>query len=152
MKTIEFVPLLLTEATDIFTIRSIGHKDTEFRKFLILFKESKDPFLKEDMDRILTAIEKISQNGALENYFRIEGKITDRVCAIPLLVKPRDKSKHGTLRLYCIRISDTLLIIGGGAAGLMAAYGAAILNYTRMFHCYNRSIGSCHSWRKKEKS
>ena len=114
MKRVEFVPLVLTETSDIFTIRIEGEKDTEFRKFFILFKDSEDPYLKEDFDRILLAIEKISQNGALESYFRVEGKMNDRVCAIPLLIRPRNHSLHGTLRLYCIRVSDDLLIVGGG--------------------------------------
>ena len=41
---------------------------------------------------------------------------------MPLLIKPRDKSKHGTLRLYCIRISDRLLIVGGGGLKVTDTY------------------------------
>ena len=114
MRKVEFVPLLLTDVTDIYTIRVGEEIDTEFKKFLVLFKDTEDPFLKDDLDRILIAIDKISQNGALESFFRPEGKMRDRVCAIPLLIQPRDKSKHGTLRLYCIRVCERLLIIGGG--------------------------------------
>lgn len=114
MRRVEFVPLLLTDRTDIFTIRIDGAEKSEFQKFLIMFKDNGDPYLRNDMDRILAAIEKISQNGALESYFRNEGKMSDRVGAIPLLIQSRNKALHGTLRLYCIRISDTLLIIGGG--------------------------------------
>lgn len=114
MERVEFVPLVLTDISDIYTIKVDDNKDTEFQKFLIMFKDSEDAYIKEDFDRILAAIIKISENGALESYFRIEGKVKDRICAIPLLISSRDKTKHGTLRLYCIRISDTLLIIGGG--------------------------------------
>lgn len=122
MKRVEFVPLVLTDVSDVFTIRIEGEKDTEFRKFFILFKDSADPYLKEDFDRILIAIEKISQSGALESYFRLEGKMNDRVCAIPLLIRPRNYSRHGTLRLYCIRVSNDLLIIGGGGLKRTSAY------------------------------
>lgn len=119
---VEFVPLLLTEKTDIYTIRLNEDKNTEFNKFLIMFKDTKDEYLKGDLDRILTAIEKISENGALESYFRNEGLFKDRVCAIPLLIEPRDKTKHGTLRLYCIRVSDNLLIVGGGGLKVTDSY------------------------------
>ena len=119
MSKVEFEPLILTDTTDIFTIRIDDEKDTEYRKFFVMFKDTEDSFLKEDLERILVAIEKIAVNGALESFFRVEGKMNDRICAIPLLVKPRDKSKHGTLRLYCIRVSNNLLIIGGG--GLKAS-------------------------------
>ena len=119
---VEFVPLLLTDKTDIYTIRLDEEKDTEFHKFLIMFKDTEDAYLKDDLDRILIAIEKISKNGALESFFRYEGKYADRVCAVPLLITPRDKQKHGTLRLYCIRVSDNLLIVGGGGLKTTDSY------------------------------
>lgn len=122
MSKVDFIPLLLTDESDIYTIRIDDSQETEFQKFFILFKDSEDESVKEDLDRILTAIEKVAENGALESYFRYEGKVVDRVCAIPLLVKARDKSKHGTLRLYCIRVSDTLLIIGGGGLKVTDSY------------------------------
>ena len=121
MRKVEFEPLFLTETTDIFTIRVDGGV-SEFEKFLLLFKDTDDPLLKDDLEKILVAIGNISQYGALESYFRIEGKMNDRICAMPLLIKPRDKSKHGTLRLYCIRISDRLLIVGGGGLKVTDTY------------------------------
>lgn len=48
----------------------------------------------------------MAKNGAWERYFRPEGKMNDRVCAIPV--------DSGKLRLYCLRISDQILIIGNG--------------------------------------
>ena len=44
--------------------------------------------------------------GALERFFRPEGKYSDRVCALPVL-----RSK---LRLYCVRLSDKILVLGNG--------------------------------------
>ena len=122
MRKVEFVPLVLTEKSDVYSIRIDEEKNTEFQKFVVLFKDSEDAYLKDDFGRILAAIEKIAQNGALESYFRFEGGIKDRVCAIPLLIKPRNKNRHGTLRLYCIRISETLLIVGGGGLKVTDKY------------------------------
>ena len=45
-------------------------------------------------------------NGALERYFRREGKMSDSVVALPVL-----KSR---LRLYCLRLSDHILVVGNG--------------------------------------
>lgn len=45
-------------------------------------------------------------NGALERYFRREGKLTDSVVALPVL-----KSRF---RLYCLRLSDNILVVGNG--------------------------------------
>ena len=67
------------------------------------------------MNSILTAINGIGKEGVLESFFRPEGKFSDRVCAIPLLTYPRKPSDNcGSLRLYCIRMTDSLLILGGG--------------------------------------
>lgn len=121
MRKVEFEPLFLTEAADVFAVR-IDDDYPEFKKFFVLFKDTKDPFLKDDLDRIRYAIEQITKTGALESYFRYEGKMSDRVFAVPLLITPRDKSKHGTLRLYCIRVSDSLLILGGGGLKVTETY------------------------------
>lgn len=48
--------------------------------------------------------------------------MNDRVCAIPVLTAYRDKKKHGTLRIYCIRISDKLLVAGGGGVKSTQTY------------------------------
>lgn len=121
MRKIEFVPVILTEVTDIFTIRIDNDTLTEFHKFLIMFKDTTNPYLKDDLYRIESAIKQISLNGALESLFRPEGKMSDRVCAMPLLIKSRSKD-IGTLRLYCIRISDKLLILGGGGLKTTDSY------------------------------
>ena len=121
MRKIEFVPVILTDVTDIFTIRIDNDTLTEFHKFLIMFKDTQNPYLKDDLFRIESAIKQIAQNGALESLFRPEGKMSDRVCAMPLLIKSRSKN-IGTLRLYCIRISDKLLILGGGGLKTTDSY------------------------------
>lgn len=45
-------------------------------------------------------------SGFLERYFRPEGKYKDGVCALPI--------DSGKLRLYCLRINDSILIAGNG--------------------------------------
>lgn len=121
MRQVEFIPLILTDVTDIFTIRFNGEVLTEFHKFLVMFKDTPDPYLADDLARINKAIELVANNGALESLFRPEGAYEDRLCAIPLLIQSRDKNV-GTLRLYCIRVSDQLLIIGGGGLKTTASY------------------------------
>lgn len=114
MKNVQFVPFLLTEVTDIFSIKIDGDRISEVDKFFVMFKDTEDPFLKDDFIRIVNGLSEIASNGALERFFRNEGKMRDRVVAVPLYIIPRNHSEHGTLRLYCIRVSDKLLIVGGG--------------------------------------
>ena len=49
----------------------------------------------------------IRENGALERYFRPEGRYGDGVGVVPIDVGNK-------LRLYCLRISDKILIFGNG--------------------------------------
>ena len=61
-------------------------------------------------DEIVTIIawlDKIGENGALERYFRPEGKYGDGVGVIPIDIGNK-------LRLYCLRVSDKILIFGNG--------------------------------------
>ena len=44
--------------------------------------------------------------GFLDRYFRPEGKMRDRVAALPI--------QSSKLRLYCLRLSDSVLIVGNG--------------------------------------
>ena len=70
MRKVEFEPLFLTETADIFSIRVDGGV-SEFEKFLLLFKDTVDPLLKDDLEKILLSIGNVRQYGALESYFRI---------------------------------------------------------------------------------
>lgn len=49
---------------------------------------------------------RIARTGALERYFRNEGKMSDSVVAIPVT--------SSKLRLYCLRLSDKILVLGNG--------------------------------------
>lgn len=79
-------------------------EETEFRDFLNRFKDSST--LNKDYQAIIRAIDKIIANGALERYFRTEGKMNDNLAALAI-------DSHQP-RLYCLRISDQILIMGNG--------------------------------------
>jgi hypothetical protein len=113
MRKVEFEPYLFSESVEIYAIKIKGDLCSEYRKFFIKYKDSEDKILRSDLAEIVKSIEKMTQEGVLEAYFRNEGKMNDRVCAIPVDIAWRNKKK-GSLRVYCIRVSDRLLILGGG--------------------------------------
>ncbi len=86
-----------------YTIR-FEEESSEFDKFLDKFPP--DGEYDDDVNIIITWLEKIGMRGALERYFRPEGKIKDDVCAIPI--------ETNRLRLYVIRITDEIVILGNG--------------------------------------
>ena len=69
-----------------------------------------------DYQRILYALSIILDKGALERYFRPEGRISDDLCALPI--------ESGRIRLFCLRISDEILILGNGDVKSTATYEA----------------------------
>lgn len=89
---------------NLYTIRLKDEKLTEFEKFLDKFPTGSE--YDEDIDIIISWLEKIEQKGALERYFRPEHKYGDNIGAIPI--------EYGRVRLYCLRISDKILIVGNG--------------------------------------
>ena len=91
-------------AASLYTIVFNNDDLSEFAKYIVKFKDNAR--LKRDYQIILLALDKIMKEGALERYFRPEGKINDSVCALPI--------DSGKLRLYCLRISEKILIIGNG--------------------------------------
>ena len=79
-------------------------RTTEFERFMLKFESESS--LNRDFLRIIYALQKIMEEGALERFFRPEGSMKDSVCALPI--------ESGKLRLYCLRLSDQILIIGNG--------------------------------------
>ena len=114
MRQVEFVPFWLTDEVEVFTIRIDGKANTEINEFILMFRNSNISRQSEDFARIFQTLKNITEKGAKENFFRPEGSINDRVCALPLITAQRSTKANGTLRLYCIRVSDRLLILGGG--------------------------------------
>ena len=107
MPTMKKATLKTIEQNDNVSLYSIcfdSNNESEFENFLLKFRDNAK--LNSDFRIILFALEKIIDKGALERFFRPEGKMSDRVSALSI-----DSRK---LRLYCLRISDQILIIGNG--------------------------------------
>lgn len=104
MNEVELVLLNEGAVCTIYSIRFSNEDDSEYEKFYNKFIEN--AHLNIDLLSIVRLIDKIADNGALERYFRPEGKMQDSVVALPTL-----KSK---LRLYCLRLSEGILIVGNG--------------------------------------
>ena len=93
-----------TKHCTLYTIQFLSENDSEFEQFYNKFKD--DVEFNPDLMRIVGFIGKIADFGALERYFRPEGKMNDRVVALPVV--------QSKLRLYCLRLSDKILILGNG--------------------------------------
>lgn len=105
MKKVTINSVMQTPQRGLFTITLDGEAVSEFSKFVKEY--SGDAECGRDLDLILLALKKmIIGSGFLERYFRIEGKMSDSVYALPI-----ETSK---LRLYCLRLSDEILIAGNG--------------------------------------
>lgn len=104
MSEVELLLVNSSESCTLYTIQFLSDNKSEFEKFVSKFRN--DAVLNTDFQTIMRFIEQILSNGALERYFRPEGKMRDSVVALPIL-----KSK---LRLYCLRLTDKILILGNG--------------------------------------
>lgn len=94
----------LSDKTSLYSISFEMDGTTEFEKFVEEFEMNAT--YNRDYQRIIAALQAILRLGALERFFRPEGKITDSVAAIPI--------EGGKLRLYCLRISEQIVILGNG--------------------------------------
>lgn len=101
-----------SEKVSLYSISFEMDRTTEFEVFLKKFEN--EASLNEDYQRILYALSLILDKGALERYFRPEGSMKDDLCALPL--------ESGKIRLYCLRISDEILILGNGDVKTTATY------------------------------
>ena len=104
MSGAELIRLNFNRKCTLYSIQFMTENEAEFERFYNRFKE--DAVFNEDLVRITDLIDRIANFGAFERLFRPEGKISDRVVALPII-----KSK---LRLYCLRLSDSILILGNG--------------------------------------
>ena len=104
MSEVELILLNNSDKCTVYTIQFLGDELNEFNKFVNKFKE--DSELNADYRAIIRYVEQIIERGALERYFRNEGKMRDSVVALPTL-----RSK---LRLYALRLSDKIIILGNG--------------------------------------
>ena len=104
--------IMETEKVSMYSPKYDGEKQNEFEKFLSEYRFQTNPQLKIFFDAILSALEKMGETGAYERYFRLEG---GNIKAIPLYITiPRVNRNTGKMRLYCLRLSDRMLILGRG--------------------------------------
>ncbi|MDO4181890.1 MAG: hypothetical protein Q4D36_11455 [Bacteroidales bacterium] len=101
-----------TENCTMYSIQFLSEDESEFERFYAKFRN--ESVYNEDFERLLNIIGRIADFGAFERFFRPEGKMNDRVCALPVL-----KSR---LRLYCLRLSDKILILGNGGVKATRTY------------------------------
>ena len=112
MKKAQLKTIEQNDNVSLYSICFNGSDMSEFEDFLIKFKDNSK--LNKDFQTIILALEKIIDKGALERFFRLEGKMNDNVAALSL-----DSRK---LRLYCLRISDQIMILGNGGVKTSRTY------------------------------
>lgn len=103
------------EQNEIVCLYSISFEEndkSEFERFLAEFKDNAR--LNKDFQTIIFALKKIIEQGALERFFRTEGKMNDNLCALSI--------DSRSLRLYCLRISNQILILGNGGEKTTRTY------------------------------
>lgn len=104
MSEVELILLNDTKNCTLYSIQFSTESESEYERFYNKFIA--DAKLNTDLLRIVQIVDKIAEHGALERFFRYEGNMRDSVVALPVM-----KSK---LRLYCLRLSDKILILGNG--------------------------------------
>ena len=104
MSEAELIQLNKDRNCTLYTIQFLTEDKGEYIRFFNRFKD--DATYNEDLARIAKFVESIADLGALERFFRPEGKMNDRVCALPVV--------KSNLRLYCLRLSESILILGNG--------------------------------------
>ncbi|MDE6371548.1 MAG: hypothetical protein K2K92_08685 [Duncaniella sp.] len=104
MSEVELILLNEGSRCTLYTIQFRSENDSEYERFYAKFIE--DAKLNRDLLRIVQIVDKIAEEGALERLFRPEGKMKDSVVALPVV--------SSKLRLYCLRLSNGILILGNG--------------------------------------
>lgn len=112
MSEIELLLLDQTENCTVYTIQFLSEDLNEFEKFVSKFQGEGE--LNKDFRIIAKFIDQILDFGALERYFRPEGRMKDSVVALPTL--------RSRLRLYGLRLSDKILILGNGGEKTTKSY------------------------------
>ena len=101
-----------SEKASLYSISFEMDGTTEFEKFVAEFEMNAT--FNQDYQRIIAALQAILRIGALERFFRPEGTMNDSIQALPL--------ESGRLRLYCLRLSDQIVILGNGGVKTTRTY------------------------------
>ncbi|MBR1667297.1 MAG: hypothetical protein IJ693_03340 [Bacteroidaceae bacterium] len=119
------------EKVNFYSIKMKDAELTELEAFFEKFPEGCE--CDNEIDVIISWIDQIAERGALERYFRPEGKYGDGVGVIPIDVGNK-------IRLYCLRLSDKILVFGNGGikdarswqeSETLAAYVKMLINTSR---------------------
>lgn len=93
------------EKVNFYSIRMKDAELSELESFFEKFPEGGE--YDDEVDVIISWLDQIAERGALERYFRPEGRYGDGVGVIPIDVGNK-------IRLYCLRLSDKILVFGNG--------------------------------------
>lgn len=96
----------------LYSPRFEGEQYTEFEKFLLAFKDQ----YPDDVKQIVYRLDIAKREGAQDRHFRYEGKMRDRVMALPSHLETT------SLRLYLLNIQSRILILGNGGLKSTAKY------------------------------
>lgn len=108
-----FIELLEDNGTvSLYSPRFEGEEYTEFEKFLLAFKDQ----YPDDIKQIVYRLDIAKREGAQDRHFRYEGKMRDRVMALPSHLETT------SLRLYLLNIQSKILILGSGGLKTTAKY------------------------------
>lgn len=132
MKEVKLKTIEQSDNVCLYSICFDRSQESEFEKFLTTFKDNGK--YNRDFSIILLALEKIIAKGALERLFRIEGKMNDKVAALAI--------DSRQLRLYCLRISDQILILGNGGVKTTRTYeeDSKLLGYVVDLQLFDRAL------------
>ena len=121
-----------SEKTALYSISFEMDGTTEFEKFVAEFETNAT--YNSDYQRIIAALQAVLDKGALERFFRPEGKMNDNVQAIPI--------GGGKLRLYCLRISEQVVILGNGGVKTTSNYqkDPKLYGYVLDLQCFDKIL------------
>ncbi len=120
------------ENCTIYTLQFLRDDESEFEKFVSKFIDSAE--YSADYAKIAAFITRIAKTGAFERYFRPEGKLSDSIVALPVV--------QSKLRLYCLRLSNKILVLGNGGVKSTRRYedDATLKGYVMTLQRFERLL------------
>ncbi|MCF2875450.1 MULTISPECIES: hypothetical protein [unclassified Tenacibaculum] len=123
-----------------YTLKFKNNELSEAETFFSNFSDTSkyDDEIIEDLQIMITLIEKIGNNGAHERYFRRAGKIKDNLAELP------QNMISNNLRLYCIRLNENIVILGNGGIKNTRTYNEdpTLNNYVETLRLIDRFLYS----------
>lgn len=122
------------EEVNFYSIHLEDEELSELERFFVKFPIGSE--YDSEIDIIIEWIDTIGEKGALERYFRNEGYYGEGLSAIPI--------ETNKLRLYCLRLSDKILIFGNGGIKNTRTWqeNDELADYVEILRSTNRYIRS----------